>query len=141
MKAFFDTSVLVPAFLGEHIHHQSSRDCLELYTRADGCCGAHSLAELYVTLTKMPRHERFSPQEALLAVAAIRERLSIVSLTEDNYSEAITFAASLEIVGGTTYDALLAWCALKSEAATIYSWNTRHYSRFGPQVAARLTTP
>jgi hypothetical protein len=45
------------------------------------------------------------------------------------------------IVGGTLYDALIAACALQSAADRIYRWNTKHFQRLGPQVAARLTTP
>ncbi len=123
------------------MHHQRSRDCLALYTRDTGCCGAHNLAEVYSALTRMLGDDRFSPQQALGAIVSIRANLSIVSLSENDYSAAITFAASLGIAGGTIYDALLAWCAIKSEAAIIYSWNIRHYSLLGSQVAARLATP
>jgi predicted nucleic acid-binding protein len=48
---------------------------------------------------------------------------------------------SLGIVGGTIYDALLATCALKAKAATLFTWNIRHYGQFGPAVARILKTP
>jgi predicted nucleic acid-binding protein len=32
MKAFFDTSVLVPVFYGDHVHHQAS---LDLFIQCD----------------------------------------------------------------------------------------------------------
>jgi predicted nucleic acid-binding protein len=51
MKAFFDTPVLVPVFYGNHIHHQASRALFIRFDRSTGCCGAHSLAEVYATLT------------------------------------------------------------------------------------------
>ena len=54
MKAFFDTSVLVPVFFGDHVHHRSSLDLFVQFERAIGRCGAHSLAEVYSTLTRMP---------------------------------------------------------------------------------------
>jgi hypothetical protein len=45
------------------------------------------------------------------------------------------------VTGGTVYDALLATCALKVNAETIYSWNVRHYRELGPDVGTRLQRP
>ena len=42
---------------------------------------------------------------------------------------------------GAIYDALLAACAVKSGAATLYTWNVRHYGQLEPEVAARVKTP
>ena len=39
------------------------------------------------------------------------------------------------------YDAMLAHCALKAEAETIYSWNARHYAQCGADVTRRVRTP
>jgi predicted nucleic acid-binding protein len=51
MKAFFDTSVPVPVFYGDHAHHQASLRRFIEFDPSTGCCGAHSLAEIYSTLT------------------------------------------------------------------------------------------
>jgi len=32
-------------------------------------------------------------------------------------------------------------CALKDRAATIYTWNTRHFRQFGPEVEKKLQVP
>jgi predicted nucleic acid-binding protein len=45
------------------------------------------------------------------------------------------------IVGGTIYDAMLGYCALKAKAETIYSWNAKHYELLGSEVAKRLLAP
>jgi predicted nucleic acid-binding protein len=50
-------------------------------------------------------------------------------------------AAALGVVGEGIYDAMLAHCALKAQAETIYSWNARHYVQCGPDVTQRLRTP
>jgi predicted nucleic acid-binding protein len=100
MKEFLDTSVLVPVFYGVHVHHKSS---LELFVRFDksiGCCGAHSLAEVYSTLTRMPGKHRISGEQAMLFIGSIRERLSIIALTGDEYTAALQSSAALGIVGG-----------------------------------------
>jgi len=141
MKAFFDTSVLVPVFYGDHVHHAESLARFIQFDTASGCCGSHSLAEVYSTLTRMPGKHRISPEQAMLFVGNIRERLSLISLSGEEYSDALGSAAALGIVGGNIYDALLAHCSLKAEAEIIYTWNSRHYARLGDEVSRRLRTP
>ena len=109
--------------------------------RAHAGCGAHSLAEVYATLTRMPGSQRADPDQALLILDDIRDRLTLVALDPEEYCSAIADAASQEIVGGTIYDALIARCALKARAKTIYTWNVEHFGRCGPEVASRVRTP
>ena len=141
MKGFFDTSVLVPVFYGTHIHHQASLALFIQFDKSMGCCGAHSLAEVYSTLTRMPGKHRISAEQAMLFVGSIRERLSIVALSGDVYADALQASSTLGIVGGGIYDAMLAHCALKAQAETIYSFNGKHYAQCGPEVVRRLRTP
>ena len=77
MTAFFDTSVLVPVFYGDHVHHQASLELFIQQDKSSGCCGAHSLAEVYSTLTRMPGKHRISGPQAMLFIGDIRERLSV----------------------------------------------------------------
>jgi predicted nucleic acid-binding protein len=141
MKAFFDTSVLVPVFYGDHVHHQASLRRFIEFEPSTACCGAHSLAEVFSTLTRMPGKHRISGEQAMLFIGSVRERLSLVALDGEDYSRALAASASLGIVGGGIYDALLAHCALKAEAETIYSWNARHYAQCGLEVTRRLQSP
>ena len=99
MKAFFDTSVLVPVFYGDHIHHRASLALFIQFDKSTGCCGAHSLAEVFSTLTRMPGKHRISGEQAVLFIGSIRERLSIVALNGDQYAEALEASAALGIVG------------------------------------------
>jgi predicted nucleic acid-binding protein len=141
VKAFFDTSVLVPVFYGDHVHHQASLAAFLAFDKSSGCCAAHSLAEVYATLTRMPGRHRISGAQALLFIDNICERLSLVTLDGKGYVKALQNAVQLSIVGGGIYDALLAQCAIKAQAETIYSWNVRHYARCGAEVTERLRTP
>ncbi len=141
MKGFFDTSVLIPLFYRDHVHHFPSQDLFVQFNKSNGCCGAHSLAEVYSTLTRMPGKRRISGEQAMLFVGNIRERLSIVALDGEEYAEAMQTSAARGIVGGAVYDSLLAHCALKSKAQTIYSWNVRHYALCGHEIASRVRTP
>lgn len=141
MKAFFDTSVLVAVFYGDHIHHQASLKIFVSFDRATACLGAHSLAEVYSTLTRMPGKHRISAEQAILFIQNIRERLSVIALNGDEYADALQMSAAQGIVGGGIYDAMLAQCALKAKAEAIYTWNPRHYTLCGREVAGRLRTP
>ena len=141
MKGFFDTSVLVPVFYGDHVHHKASLDLFIRFDKTTGCCAAHSLAEVYSTLTRMPGKHRISGEQAMLFIGSIRERLSVIALTGDEYADALQASSVLGIVGGGIYDAMLAHCAVKAQAETIYSWNSRHYALCGVEVTRRLSTP
>jgi predicted nucleic acid-binding protein len=74
-------------------------------------------------------------------VEDIKERLATIALDQDEYFSAITNAAAAGIAGGAIYDALIARCALKGNAAVIYTWNLDHFRRIGPEVARRVRTP
>jgi predicted nucleic acid-binding protein len=141
MRAFLDTSVLVAVFYGDHVHHDPSIALFIGLSRDTGCCGAHSLAEVYSTLTRMPGKHRISGEQAMLFIVDIRERLSVIALTGDEYADALESSSACGVVGGSIYDALLAHCGLKAKAETIYSWNSRHYVQCGPDVVQRLRTP
>jgi predicted nucleic acid-binding protein len=141
VKVFLDTSVLVATFYQNHEHHAPSFELFFRCNKQDACCGAHSLAEVYSTLTGRPGKDRASQDEALLILGNIRERLEVVVLNESEYYDAIEASADAGIVGGGIYDALLGKCALKSGAHTIYTWNLKHFVRLGPEIARRVATP
>jgi len=49
-------------------------------------------------------------------------------------------AAEADIIGGTIYDSLIARFALKAKVEVVYTWNTRHFQRFGAEIVKRLRT-
>ena len=117
---------------------------MDLFLRCEkneASCGAHSLAEVYSTLTGMPGIYRVGREEALLFLGNIRTRCNIVALTEEEYVKGVEWSAAAGIIGGGIYDALLAQCALKSGAETIYTLNVKHFIRLGPEIASRVATP
>ena len=138
MRSFFDTSALIPVFIDDHEHHERSLKAFVAANKKRDACAAHSLAEVYATMTRLPGRHRLSAEQALLFLGEIRERLMLIALTGDEYYSAIKDAADRGIVGGTIYDALIARCALKANADAIYSWNERHFQQFGSPIADRL---
>ena len=141
MKAFLDTSVLIATFYGDHEHHVDSKNLFLRFEKNEVCCAAHSLPEVYSVLTGMPGKNRVSGDEALLFLGDIQERLSIVALNDKEYFKAVESAAAADVCGGGIYDAVLAYCALKSNADKIFTWNLKDFSRLGSEIAARAITP
>jgi predicted nucleic acid-binding protein len=141
MKWFFDSSVLVPALLPDHIHHPRSFAVFSLASPRNAGCAAHSLAEVYSTLTKYPGKERISAEYATLLIQQLEEKLTLVWLDADEYCVAIRRMATLGIVGGAVYDGLIAACALKTGARHLLTWNARHFDLLGAEIQKLITMP
>lgn len=77
----------------------------------------------------------------MLFVGSILEHLTIVALTAEEYATTLQSFAGLGVAGGAIYDALLAGCALKAKAETLFTWNLRHYAQLGPKILPILQIP
>jgi predicted nucleic acid-binding protein len=141
VKAFLDTSVLVATFYVDHEHHGPSLDLFLRYEKSEVCCGAHSLAEVYATLTSMPPPRRVSGDQALLFLTEIRDRLTLVALDAPAYFQMVEASAQVGLAGGAIYDAILGHCALNSDAERIYTWNVRDFRRLPSAIATRIRVP
>ena len=141
MRWFFDSSVLVPALLPDHVHHARSFAAFAAASPKNAGCAAHSLAEVYSTLTRYPGKQRLSAESAALLVQEIERRLTLVWLDGDEYVAAIHRIAGMGIVGGAVYDGLIAACALKAKADVLYTWNVGHFRMLGREPAQEIRTP
>jgi predicted nucleic acid-binding protein len=141
VTGFFDTSVLVAAFVEGHAHHTRSFEILAGSTKETAFCSAHTLAEAYAVLTRLPVKPRIEPEHAMLFLQEVRSRITIVSLGEADYFTTLEALAERSVGGGLIYDALLMRCASNSGADVIYTWNTKHFQRVAPQLADRIRTP
>lgn len=138
---FFDTSALIAAFWGDHPNHAISVRLFGRATRADSMCAAHSLAEVYAVTTRLPVKPAIRPEQAMLFVQETIARLMIVPLEEPDYIAVLQEATERGVGGGRIYDALIAQCARKAGARTIYTWNVRDFERVAPDLADRIKTP
>ena len=136
-----DTSVLIAAVSVQHVHHEPSLAVYLAANKNQAGCAAHSLAEVYATLTRLPGKQRMSCEQTLVFLDEIRNRLKTVVLDGEEYGSTIADAAAEGVLGGMVYDALIARCALKGQAQTIFTWNVDHFRRLGPEVAKRVRTP
>jgi predicted nucleic acid-binding protein len=141
VKEFFDTSVLIGAFWRGHPHHEASLKLVSAANKRKSACAAHTLAEVYATMTALPVKDLIPPDQALLFVQEARDRCAVVTLTEHEYYTTIEQAAARGLTGGRTYDALLLRCAMKVKAEVIYTWNLKHFHAIRPDAADRMRTP
>ena len=141
MKEFFDTSVLVAAFWGSHRDHAASIKLLAAANKKRSACAIHTLAEVYAAMTALPIRPILPPEQVMLFVQEVRDRLTLVPLDESEYIETIQQAASAGFTSGRVYDALLLRCAVKVKAQAVYTWNLKHFQTIAPGLAARIRTP
>jgi predicted nucleic acid-binding protein len=141
IKNFLDTSVLVAAFWGDHVNHEASLEIFARASKTTTACSAHSVAEVYSVMTALPVRPAVSPDQALLFLEQLREKVAIVALSEEEYFKTVRNAAELGATGGRIYDALLLAAAREVEAKNVYTWNTRHFQLIAPDWKSRIRTP
>jgi predicted nucleic acid-binding protein len=138
---FLDTSVLVATAQVSHPHHTPSRELWNVCAREETAVSSHTLAEIYSTLTGMPPGLRLAPRDAVAAIETFLKRLTPVTLSPEEYLQAMRRTAKLGHSGGMIYDALHLACARKVDAQHIYTWNQKHFRLVAPDLADRITTP
>ncbi len=141
MREFFDTSVLIAAFWRGHARHEPSIRRFAAADKRHSACAAHTLAEVYASMTALPVKPVIPPEQVLLFVEEVRRRLSLVALDPEQYYETIQKAADRGLTSGRIYDALLLRCAAKSKAQTIYTWNLKHFTSIAPHLASLIQNP
>jgi predicted nucleic acid-binding protein len=141
VKAFFDTSVLVGAFYGDHPRHSACLRLLEDASKKTHFCAAHAVAELYAVMTRLPVRPRITPEQGLLFVENLRDHFSVITLSAAEQFEAAAEVARRGLGGGKVYDLLTLKCALKSDAECVYALNLPEFARLAtPELRERLGT-
>jgi len=141
IAVFLDTSVLIAASDAADPRYPGSRSLLAAATPATAACGAHTLAEVYAVLSRIPGGKKVRPAHAGLLVDQIASRMTVVSLSAKDYSATLRETARMGLSGGIVFDALLLACARKVKARRIYTWNEKHFRMVAPDLADRIFTP
>jgi len=125
-----DTSVLVATVCSWHEHHVRSLAEIERRERAaeELVLSSHSLAEAYAVLTRLPAAHRLRSADAIALLESNWRETPAVHLTVDEIWRALRKAQRRGVIGGQTYDILIAASALKAGATTIITWNERHFA-------------
>jgi len=125
-----DTSVLVATVCSWHEHHK--RTLAELARREHAAeelvLSSHSLAEAYAVLTRFPAPHRLRSADAVALLESNWSETPAVHLTADETWRTLRRAQRRGVIGGQTYDMLIAASALKAGATTIVTWNERHFA-------------
>ncbi len=114
MKALLDTSVLIAAMLPDHPAHAAASAWLAAAKQGAIAfiVSAHSLAEVYAVLTRLPRVPRITPTEAYRLIDEnVLSCATVVSLSANDYENLIDKLAQEGVSGGAAYDAVIAKAA------------------------------
>lgn len=122
MRVFFDTSVIVAASVADHPHHSRAWPALQRVAmgKDQGFVGAHSIAETYAALTRVP----------------------VVPADAAQYLEALATVQEKGLPGAKIYDALLLACAARSGAERGYTFNLGDFRELASvDMQARIAAP
>lgn len=126
-----DTSVAVPLLVATH----PINDAMLAWAAGRSLALAgHAAAETYAVLTRLPGDARLAPDDAVLLV---EERFVTTLDLSDSPGEGLPRRlARLGVVGGSTYDAMVAMAALEHDAvlATRDARARDTYERVGARV-------
>lgn len=144
MKAYFDTNVLIAAFIQEHPHHAQSFRLVEKVVNGtlQGYSSAHTLAEFFSVVTRAPFRPRVQPGEAGRYLEEnIVPNFDLVALSSEDYRDLLRIWIDTGLAGGIVYDALHLKCAQKSGCDRIYTWNAADFQGLAPHLRAKIFTP
>ena len=127
-----DTNCLVAVVCSWHGHHEATRREIERRYAAgeELVLSAHSLAEAFSVLTRLPEPHRLCPEDALALIEANWGKTRLVALTAPDYGATLRRCRDASIGGGAVYDALIAACARKARVATLVTWDVADFERF-----------
>lgn len=144
MKILLDTSILVAAMVEAHPFHEQGLIWLKRVTNGadEGVVAAHSLAELYSILTTLPVQPRISPDEARRLIQHnVIQKLDVITLGSQDYTQVIELLAEIGIIGGAIYDALILRAAAIAKVDLVVTLNERDFRRVYPDLANKIVAP
>lgn len=124
---------MVAAVCAWHEHHDPAITELNrrLSSRELMLVAAPALVEAYAVLTRLPPPHRLGATDALAILdASFADAGRLVALDAAGYRRLLREAATGGTVGGRTYDAVIARCAIRAKASCILTFNHRHFVAF-----------
>jgi len=132
---FFDTSVLVSASERSHPQYEPAWAAVQRVKggQEKGLICAHSIAEIFASVTRLPVHPRIQPDQAARIIHEnILPYFTPVPLVHEDYLGALDIVGAGGWSGAKIYDALLLHCAGRSKARRIYTFNLRDFRNLAP---------
>ena len=144
MRVMLDTYVLVPALVSVHPRHSKSFECLLRAKQSDWdlCLSAHSLAECYSVLTRLPVKPPIKTVDAnKLIRQSLVENASIICLSQDDYLMVIQDFANKGFSVGIIYDGLFYKAATIASVDYLFTWNHKDFDRIEKNPLFEIKTP
>jgi predicted nucleic acid-binding protein len=144
VRILFDTSMLVAAVVEGHPAHALAFPWLQrVKDKADaGIVAAHSLAEMYSILTRLPVRPSISPEVAREVITInILDTCEVIALSTADHVTLLNHLAGLKIAGGAVCDALLLHAAWKSGVDQVVTLNAHDFRRVYPALADKIVSP
>jgi predicted nucleic acid-binding protein len=142
MSFLCDTTVLFAASDSGHRHHRPSLDLVAKARPSTSFVAAHSLAELYATLSSVPSPRMRRLDRVMEAVEQAIRQFTPIALNVDDYMWVLRHVTEAEARSGQIYDALILKCAERAGAEKVYTWNLSHFQRVAwPAMGGRIRTP
>ena len=143
MRILPDSNIVIATIFEQHEAHQQCLSWLKRIQRheIEGFFSAHSLAEIYSTLTKKTTIN-LPPDEVMLYLKEdILPFFSVVELNSEEYQSVLTHMAQENLSGPIVYDALIAYAAQKVKADYVVTLNSKHFKRVYPAFADKIIEP
>lgn len=142
-RVLAESSCLVALIVAGHPAHGRVLPWQRRIVRGEiqGVVAAHSLAEAFSVLTRMPHVPPISPKTAWEAIQRNAARYEVVALTAEEYEAVLSDLSARGIGGGPTYDALIAAVARKAQVDVLLTLNPGHFKRVAPDMADRIQEP
>jgi predicted nucleic acid-binding protein len=137
-----DTSVLFAASDTAHEHHAASLALVATASPDRAFCAAHTLAELYASLTATPPPRMRRTADVFANVDHAAQVFTPIPLDLEDYRWVLRHIADIGVRSGQVYDALILKAAERARVETVYTWNVAHFRRVAwPAVIGRIRTP
>lgn len=145
MKLFFDTSTLIAALVEGHPAHHIAYPRLHSVKVGHNIdlLSAHSLAELYSKLTRIPfvGGALTTAKAQQLIKTDIVSVLAVIPLSGDDYSNIVKHLAQQNLAGGIIFDALIFYAAIKADADQLLTLNPKHFRQIYSEFADLVVEP
>lgn len=144
MKAIFDASALIAAFVESHPKHDGAFFWLKRARNGEVeyYVAAHSVLEIFSVLTTAPFKPRISPSDARrLLEKNIENEANILTLSIAEHFGIIDDLCGSGLTGGIIYDAIVVKCAQVAGVKNIITLNSRDFNRLLPDDTYQIIVP
>jgi len=144
MKILFDTSVLVAAFIKTHPKHV---ECFNWVKKTnskeiDAHISIHTLLEFYTAVTGILKTDKLNSSLVLEIIKKnIYPHFNLISYTETDYKNVLIKLDEYHIIGGASYDFLIAYGAFKQRVNFLLTLNKKHFENFSSELDLTILEP